>query len=212
MKYVDICFAIAGVASPIVLATAAIIIASHRPEYSHVRNTLSELGMVGAPDAAWMNAAGIIPAGILVTASALAIYRAFGTGSWSITGGILLALGGACLAASALSPWRGAPMDFTPLTNKLHFIFAMAGFAAISLAPLFFSLHARGTASLRNWFLPSLAAAISVFVLGFWPIQGNYRGIFQRASLGIFYFWLSAICIWVLIQCLRPIRPLTTYL
>lgn len=96
-------------------------------------------------------------------------------------------------------------MDFTVLPNKLHFIFAILGFASITMAPLFFSLHARGTVALRDWFLPSLAAAITVFILGFWPIQGNYRGVFQRASLGIFYFWLSAICIWVLNQRLRLI-------
>jgi hypothetical protein len=205
MKNIDTCFAIAGLVSPIALAAATAIIAWQRPEYSHLRNTLSELGMVGAPHATWMNAAGIIPAGILVMASSLAIYRAFGKGSWSLAGSILLALGGACLAASAFSPWRGAPMDFTVLTNKLHFIFAILGFASISIAPLFFSLHARGTVAFRDWYLPSLAAAITVFIVGFWPIQGNYRGVFQRASLGIFYFWLSAICIWVLNQRLRLI-------
>jgi hypothetical protein len=150
-----------------------------------------------------MNAAGIIPAGLLVTLSALAVYRGFGAGAWSTAGGILLALGGACLAASALSPWRGSAMDFSVLTNKLHFIFAMAGFACISVSPLLFSLHARGSAALRGWFLPSLAAAILIFVLGFWPVQGNYRGVFQRASLTAFYCWLSAVCVWALHQRLR---------
>src|SRR5215467_8490071 len=109
MKLVD-AFAAAGMASPIVLATAAILVAWPRPDYSHLRNTLSELGMAGAPAAAWMNYAGIVPAGLLVSVSALAVYRAFGAGTSSIAGGILLALGGAGLAASALSPWRGAPM------------------------------------------------------------------------------------------------------
>src|SRR5215470_8232058 len=188
MKNMDMCFAIAGIVSPIVLATATAIIAWQRPEYSHLRNTLSELGMEGAPNAIWMNATGIIPAGILVTASSLAVYRTFGRESWSLAGSISLALGGVCLAASAFSPWRGAPMDFTVLGNKLHLIFAILGFASLSMAPLFFSLQARGTVTFRAWFLPSLVAAIAVFTLGFWPIQGNYRGVFQRASLGYFIF------------------------
>ena len=205
MKYIDACFAVAGIASPIVLATTAIIVASQRPDYSHVRNTLSELGTVGAPAAAWMNSAGIIPAGFLVTASALAICRASGRGPWSIAGGILLALGGTCLAASALSPWRGASMDFSVLTNKLHLIFAMLGFVSISIAPLFFGLHARRSVTLSSWFLPSVAAAIGTFVLGFWPIQGNHRGLFQRASLATFYFWLSTICMWILSRQTRPV-------
>src|SRR5262245_12307945 len=205
MRYVDVCLASAGFVSPIVLATAAIIVASQRPSYSHLTNTLSELGMVGVPGALWMNAAGIIPAGLLVTASALAVYRGFGTGGWSLTGAIFLALGGACLAASALSPWRGPAMDFTPLANKLHFLFAMAGFACISVSPLLFSFHATGSAALRAWFLPSLAASLCIFALGFWPVQGNYRGMFQRASLLIFYCWLSTVCVWALNQHLRLI-------
>ena len=206
MKNVDMCFAVAGIVSPIMLAATTTIVAWQRPEYSHLRNTLSELGMVGAPNAIWMNTAGIIPAGILVMASSFAIYRAFGSGSWSVAGSITLALGGACLAASALSPWRGAPMDFAVLTNRLHFIFALLGFASISVAPLFYSFHARGTVTLRVWFLPSFTTAIAVFILGFWPIQGGYRGVFQRTSLGIFYFWLSAVSIWVLNQRLGLIR------
>jgi len=203
MKYIDACVAVAGVASPIVLATATIVIGSQRPGYSHLRNTLSELGMVGVPGAVWMNGAGIIPAGILVTASAFAVYRGFGAGPWSTAGGILLALGGVCLAASALSPWRGSAMDFSVLTNKLHFVFAMAGFASISASPLLFCLHARGSPALRGWFGPSLIAGLCIFILGFWPVQGNYRGVFQRASLTSFYCWLSAVCVWALKQRLR---------
>lgn len=40
-------FAWAGVASPIVLATATFVVAGQRPEYSHSRQILSELGTVG---------------------------------------------------------------------------------------------------------------------------------------------------------------------
>jgi hypothetical protein len=46
---------------------------------------------------------------------------------------------------------------------------------------------------------------VGIFILGFWPVQGNYRGVFQRASLATFYSWLSTICIWVLNQHLRPV-------
>ena len=84
MKWIDVCCAAAGIASPVVLATATVMVAWPRQEYSHLRNTLSELGMVGAPGAVWMNAAGIVPAGFLVTASALAVYRAFGGGALSM--------------------------------------------------------------------------------------------------------------------------------
>jgi len=196
MKDLQLYSAFAGVASPIVLAATTIVVAQQRPEYSHIRNTLSELGMVGAPNATWMNLAGIIPAGILVTLAAGAVHRAFGIGRFSKAGAVFLGFGGLSLAASALSPWRGAPMDFTTLTNVLHAILAMVGFASISIAPLLLSLHARRSATIQEWCVPSLVAAAGIATLAFWPSEERYLGVFQRAALGVFYLWLSSACIW----------------
>jgi Protein of unknown function (DUF998) len=205
MKYLDLCLAAAGVASPIVLATVAMLVSGQRPEYSHLRNTISELGAVGAPGAPWMNVCGILPAGILVMASALAVYRILGAGSLSTIAALILGLGGACLGASALSPWRGpANMDLTILTNRFHFIFAIVGFLAISLSPLLFGLRSRGLPFLHGWLWPSVVASLGVFVIGFWPRQGDYRGAFQRASLLMFYLWLSSLCLWTIAHRLRP--------
>ena len=60
---------LAGIASPIVLATTSILVASSRPEYSHVTQTVSELGTVGRRGAIYMNWLGVIPAGALVLLS-----------------------------------------------------------------------------------------------------------------------------------------------
>lgn len=40
---------LSGILSPMVLAVAAIFVAAQRPEYSHVRDAISELGAVGRP-------------------------------------------------------------------------------------------------------------------------------------------------------------------
>lgn len=205
MKYLDLYLATAGIASPVVLVTATLVVSAQRPEYSHLRNTISELGVAGARSATWMNVGGILPAGVLVIVSALAVYRTLGEGSLSTAASLVLGLGGACLAASALSPWHGpANMDLTILANRLHFIFAIAGFLSISIAPLLFGLRARLLPAVHGWLWPSLAASLGVFILGFWPRQGDHRGAFQRASLLMFYLWLSSLCLWMIVHRLRP--------
>ncbi len=204
MKSLDMWSAVAGIASPLLLTAATILVASQRPEYSQLRNTLSDLGAVGAPNAVWMNWGGIVPAGLFTAASAIALGRAFGPAAWSMAGAAMLVLGGIGLAATAMSPWRGDPTDLTLLPNKLHLIFALTGFLCVALAPLFFALAARGTAALQAWFPPSLVAGIAVLVMAFWPLQGDYRGFFQRGALAAFFLWLAILCGWLLSQRAAP--------
>ena len=77
--------ALAGVGSPIVLTIAMVMVALGRPQFSHLRQTLSELGAVGRPGAVWMNRLGILPAGALVLTCAPSLYRSFGHGWRSLT-------------------------------------------------------------------------------------------------------------------------------
>ena len=189
--------ALAGIGSPIVLATAAVVVGAGRPEYSHLRQTLSELGAVGRPGAVWMNRLGILPAGALVFACAPVFYRGFGPGWRSAAGAVLLGAGGACLGGSAMTPWQGGlPPDFSIPGNVLHATLAITGFLLIGLAPLFFGLQARLRTELEDWSIPSLAASVATLALAFVP-PGKYPGALQRAALLVFYGWLSAVSIWI---------------
>lgn len=188
--------ALAGVASPIVLAIATIVVAAGRPDYSHLRQTLSELGAVGRPGAVWMNRLGIFPAGVPVLICAASLYRRFGHGWRSATGAMLLGVGGACLAGSSLTPWQGGlPPDFSILGNVLHITLALTGFLAIGLAPFFFGLQARRSREVARWAVPSISASAVVVALAFVP-PGAYPGAFQRAALLVFFIWLSAVSLW----------------
>jgi len=189
--------ALAGLASPLVLATSALVIAGRRPDYSHLRHTLSELGSLGRPHAEWMNRAGVVPAGLLVVLAAPALYAAFGAGRLSVAGALVLALAGACFAGTGLFPWAGAPGDFSAPTSKAHFVLAMMAFACLPLVPLLFGLHARGLPALSTWSTPSYVAAAAVFVFGFLPLPG-WLGATQRASLACFFAWLVTASLWTL--------------
>ena len=190
--------AFAGIASPIVLATTTMFVASARPEYSHLTQTLSELGTVGRRGAAAMNWLGVIPSGALVLVSAPGLYAAFGASRLSAAAAILLGAGGACLGATGLTPWQGGlPADLKIAGNVLHLSFALAGFALIGMAPLMFGLHARRVPGLRKWSTASLAAAAATFAFAFWPVPGSFVGAFQRAALIVFFTWLSMSCAWI---------------
>jgi hypothetical membrane protein len=180
--------ALAGLLSPVFLALATIAVAAQRPDYSHVANTLSELGSAGRPNALWMNYAGIIPSGVLTMIAALPLSRTFA----SRAGGIVLALGGAFLAATALSPWTGPPNDISSLQSKLHLVFALLGFFCLALAPLLFGLRVRRMAGLTIWFWISIAAAALIFLFAFVLPRPPYLGLFQRLALAVFFAWLVA--------------------
>jgi hypothetical membrane protein len=186
--------AVAGILSPIVLAVAAAFVAAQRPEYSHVRDALSELGAVGRPYARLMNATGIIPSGLLTIISAPAVYAHFGTGRLSRAAEIVLAVAGVGFIATAVFAWEGAPTDLSSTNNKLHLAFALSGFLCLAVAPLLFGLQARRRAGQRTRMLFSLSTALGVFVLGFILPRPPYMGLFQRGALLVFFVWLVAMC------------------
>src|SRR5262249_48913677 len=151
-------FSAAGILSPIVLAVAAVAVAASRPEYSHVKNALSELGAVGRPHALLMNLAGIIPSGVFTIPSLPAGYRVYGKGNLSLAGAIVLSLSGLGFIGTALFAWQGAPDDLSSTNNLLHLTLALSGFLCLALAPLLFGLHARRT-NRRRFVLSTITSA-----------------------------------------------------
>jgi len=143
-----------------------------------------------------MNDLGVIPAGVLVAASAWGIHQHLGAGKWSTLCAIAITVGGVCLAGTAVSPWRGSSTtpDFTLLQNQLHLLFAVVGFLSLACAPAFVALHARGSAAFGHWFVPSILAAAAVALFGFFPAPAAYRGLCQRVALGSFFAWQIVLC------------------
>jgi len=193
-RTIELSAALAGLASPIVLAAATILVAAGRPDYSPVRDAISELAAVGRPGGALARWLGVIPAGLLTALAAPAAYGFFGPGGLARWGAATQALAGLAFVGTGLSPWVGAATDLTPAQNQLHLTLALAGFALLGLAPLLFGLHRRAPAG-RWWSWGSLAAAAAVFAFGFGLARPPDLGLFQRAALAIFYIWLVAVCL-----------------
>ena len=185
--------AICGILSPIVLGAATAFVAAQRPDYSHVKDAISELGAVRRPYATLMNLAGIVPAGLLTMLAAPSIYARFGNSRLSRVAEFVLAFAGVGFIGTALFAWTGSPTDLSSTNNKFHLAFALSGFFFLALAPLLFGLHARRNTQDRTRSLFSIATALAVFLLGFLLPRPPYLGLFQRGALTVFFVWLIAI-------------------
>ena len=94
--------AICGIIGPISYAIVVIILGFLQPGYSHVTQSMSELGEVGAPNAIIMNTAGFPLLGLLMIAFAFGLHRGISEGKGSKIGPALVALSGAALVITAI--------------------------------------------------------------------------------------------------------------
>jgi hypothetical protein len=191
---------LAGIISPALLTATTLVVAAGRPEYSHARQTLSELGAVGQEGAVWMNLAGIIPAGVLVAAASLPLFRSLGNGLLARAGAIVLAIAGLSLAGTAVVPLAGGPGHGTPQQSVTHLALAIAGLFGLAMAPLLFALHAHRHRPVRVWFWPSLVAGLVTFLCAVSIAWTAEPGLYQRAAFAAFYVWLIAVSVWVLLR------------
>jgi hypothetical membrane protein len=73
-----------GMFAPLVFVGAVVLTAAGRPEYRHATQAISELGEVGASQAALMNYGGFLLYGILIVGLAVGLHRSIrqGAGDW----------------------------------------------------------------------------------------------------------------------------------
>lgn len=194
---------------PVVLATAllaiavavipVILFARRRPAYSHVRQTISELGESGAPDAKKVAIFAFAPAGhaiwLFVAALAFAELRlAEGPGLW------LFALLGLGYVGAAMFPCDpGAPVWGT-WRNNVHNLVAGAGYLGalagmIELGRVMEDIPAlQSIAALSQG--GGQAALFGVFLLSF---PSPLRGLVQRLVEAVFYGWMLLVAIMLLV-------------
>ncbi|MES2603811.1 MAG: DUF998 domain-containing protein, partial [Pseudomonadota bacterium] len=109
--------ALTGVAAAILFGVALAVFAAVRPEYSHAHKAVSELGVIGAPNALAWNLIGFITPGILLALCGAALAQAV-DGSRKVLW-YLLVLAGIGFAATGIFPAEmrnGDPVMQSPLT------------------------------------------------------------------------------------------------
>src|SRR5262245_25741333 len=95
-----------GIGAWILFWTASVAFAAFRPSYSHLVNTISELGAVGTPHATAWNVLGFVIPGILLAIVGAAIARTASPEPllWRTLATVFLVLAGLAVAAQGVIP------------------------------------------------------------------------------------------------------------
>lgn len=189
--------ALGGVTGPVLFTGVTLICASFRPDYSHISQFISELGATNSPNATFMNVAGFIVSGLMITAFGLSLTLLLPTNLRSRIGSVLMIFFGVgMLVVGNYSCDIGCPREGT-FENNLHDqisgpIFIM-GIVGIMLLGISF----RNVPLLRGLWVYSVASALLSF--GFMvglvnSIESNQlTGLWQRLLLGTIFLWLAVV-------------------
>lgn len=187
-----------GVAGPLVFALVSLIAAALRPDYSHLRNVISELGASGTPHAAFMNYAGFVPAGVMFAAFGVALARFLPRHRLTGTAALLVTLFGCGLAtAGIISCDPGCPQTGGSLEQRVHdgigplmtlSLILSAGILGIYFRRLpawrHLSIYSLLTSALALLFLVALMRSLKTWTL---------TGLWQRLLLTTLLVWCAVI-------------------
>jgi hypothetical membrane protein len=190
-----------GILPPLVDVAVIAAVAAVQPDYSHVRQFISELGETGRPHAALVSA-WWFAFSFLMSPFAIALVAALPWGRWRW---------GAPAAIVAFAVLSGAGSWLFPcdpgckgetFAGMMHFVVNYIATAAMFLGPLLLWLSTRRAPRWKRLSRFSLAMhfllIISLGALS-WSYYGwgstatelqAVQGLLQRAFLGLFYVWL----------------------
>ena len=185
-----------GVAAPPVLVIFIAVAALVTPGYSHISETLSQLGAQGRPYPEVMST-GFIVFGLLVNCFAYGLYQLLQNQTGSRIVWLLLTIYGTAILLSGI--FQGVPKAVSTATNlesTLHGVFAMIGFFALVAG---MGAFARLVSRDPKWpkFMP-LSITIAVLNLGLsllFVMEGlnSVEGMLQRLFCAISLFWIVAV-------------------
>ena len=190
----------AGIAGPALFSTTVVIVASLRPDYSHMNQFMSELGETGGQFAWAMNYFGFMLSAALILIFVLTFRtRMPRTTLNSIGTTLLVVFAVSMLLAGVFSCDVGCPTSDRSPDQKLHDLFSILAFPAFTAGVFTWGLSLSRIASWRRFGIYSLATATLSLVLLVAMVQSEASregtGTYQRLYLGILFLWLVAMSV-----------------
>lgn len=169
------------------------VMASVRPDYSHLHQAISELGSIGAPRMWVWNVFGYIIPGLLLAAFGWGLVRLLRSGSRTAAG--LLALAGIGLALTGVFP---ADMDHRQsLTTSLHMAGVLMSLAAWALSLVAIAVLAwRSHRDIATVSLLALVASVGGFFL--YGVMPDTPALAQRINFAVFFGWYLGVALLLL--------------
>jgi hypothetical membrane protein len=189
---------VTGIASPLVLGLAVFVSGLRYPGYSHVSQFISELGATGASSPSVLNFGGLIPAGALTVAFALAMYWKYKSGTVVAVSSALVALAGLFRLIAGIFPCDpGCSLEAMSRSAQIHALAGFSSFVSGTVAPFLFAVAIRSERVLLFWLSLLLGAgALVAFIMGsMLGADFPYIGVLQRLHLAFFYAWVVVVAI-----------------
>jgi hypothetical membrane protein len=192
-----------GVGAWILFWAASVVFGALRPSYSHVVNTISELGAVGTPHATAWNVLGFIVPGVLLAIVGAAIARAANVqrSSSRTIATALLALSGLAVAGQGLMPAEmvNGVADVTSASTRGHFISSLISGAAWAVGALLLVTPMRTNSTWRGLHIVSVVLVVLTLVASFVLRGALPDGLAQRIGNAFF-------CGWFVLMSLKLVR------
>ena len=178
----------AGVSVPLIYLATLAVGGWLAPDYSHLTQYASELGMSGSPSADFFNG-GILLTAVTTMAGSVGLYIAARRESlsklWPVLAGVSLGLFGVGLVFGALFP----------MPDPRHGGFGLG--MGVHLAPLFLALALRSSTERTNLkrYLIATAILMAAFLLPMFGVGGLVTqanvGLFQRLYALMVFGWIG---------------------
>lgn len=201
-----------GALAPLVGAAFVISTALLTTNYSHVSETISQLGAQGRTHSEVLNT-GLIVFGLLMTGFAYGLYRELGRNAAARLIWLSLSVYGAGILTSALfqgdSRTLGGPVT---LEGNLHIALVMVAFLGLEVGTITFAAVVYSLPRWHRFAQVSVAIAVVNLVLALaflLEASDPFEGLLERAFYTISLLWVEVISLRALRQGRRPSSPST---
>ena len=202
-----------GIGAWVLFWAASVALAALRPSYSHVVNTVSELGAVGTPHATAWNVFGFIIPGVLLAIVGATIARtANPVPSLSRTlATVLLVLCGLAVAGQGVMPavMANGVADVASISTRGHFVCSLISAAAWAVGALLLVGPMKRNPYWQNVYIVSAALVVLTLVVAL-ALRGTLPdGLAQRIGNAFFCVWfilMSLKLVWLEPQLASSVR------
>ena len=180
-----------GLLAPTILVGAVTFAGSQTPDYSQIEDAVSELGMIGAPQALTMNMLGFGLVGLMIALFSPGLHRSINQGQGSRMGPGLLGLSGIAWAALGLTPGNLAE----PSSITWHAVLVGCSFIAGGLGLLMLVQRLSEDPHWRG--LGNLTALVGLVTMGFLFTGelSSYPGLVQRGLAATYFVWIGILAL-----------------
>jgi len=189
-----------GIAAAVVCWSALVIFAALRPSYSHSVNAVSELGVLGSPNALLWNLIGFIAPGFLLAIAGAAIARSVSARQWTVAFWLLV-VSGLGFAGTGFSPAKmekGVVLVTSPYTRG-HFIMSLIHGIAWLVAALTLIRPMLRNPDWRGLTYVNAALVVAALAASF-VLRGRLSDALVQRIAGAVYF------AWFIVMSLRLIQ------